>query len=169
MKTKLFLKISLSVVFLIWAILFLVINHKYKSPNIIESDYQVYHNGISYELLDVEVKKNVDEEALNDGLGENIEYVITVKVNNTSEAQKIDLSEVVLYRTDYSNCVALDYYYDENEDVSLYLEAGEEKIYKFPFIIYQNLFTDKQWKNIENSDWKLLLNLYPEKIMLDIS
>lgn len=153
-----------------WLIAFIIVNKNYPKPNIVEvgRGEKVTHKGIEYELLDVDVQKNFSDDLIADNLGENYLYTLTVKVKNTGEEQKIDLSEIELYRNDYSNGVVLEYFLDDNEDYSLYLEPGEEKIYRFPFVIYQNLFTDKQWKNIEKSDWKLLLNLYPDKIMIDL-
>ena len=154
---------------IVWIVLFIRINKEFPSSNVCEYgiNQTISYDGIEYEVLNVEKQRTEKSQNL---WNDSITYTVTIRIkNNSNEDRKLEMSKFIFTRLDYANSSDLALYEEANpEGVFLDFEEGEEKIVKFPFLVTSNLFTKKQWENIEESDWKLLLNLYPDKVMIDL-
>lgn len=94
----------------------------------------------------------------------------TLEIEGTgNQDTMLDLTEIVLETKAWGNGVAGELFPVLNgENGSLYekLAEGEKQTIICPFLLADNQFTEKDWKNLSAEKFSLILSYYPEKIML---
>lgn len=100
--------------------------------------------------------------------GSSIKSIVTeVRIKNPSSQQmKLEVYPFVIESGGYSNGIDADLFHVLNKDEATMipvLDAGEEITLQLPFTMIESQFTDKDWDNIENREFNLVLSLYPVK------
>ena len=94
----------------------------------------------------------------------------TLEIEGTGDQDTmLDLTEIVLETKAWGNGITGELFSVLNsENGSLYekLAEGETQTIICPFLLADNQFTEKEWKNLNAEKFSLILSYYPEKIML---
>ena len=94
----------------------------------------------------------------------------TLEIEGTgNQDTMLDLTEIVLETKAWGNGITGELFSVLNsENGSLYekLAEGETQTIICPFLLTDNQFTEKDWKNLNAEGFSLILSYYPEKIML---
>lgn len=173
-RIKLIGKIAAAVLF---AVCFIIVNTVYPAPKVVEAamNEEVESDGIAYTAVEcTEMSRELADKyysADRAKLGDDVTYLVKMHVKNVSDdIKKMSLGGFAIARNDYANFSSLALFMDINDDdISLYLEKGEEKEFTLTFTIHQVNFTDKQWENIRDSKFKLVLSLHPQKTIINLS
>lgn len=153
---------------LIWIIGCIYTNIKFPKANIRECNINetIENEGLSFTAIDFIATEGEEDSTL----GRSKSYKVELKIKNTSsDVRKIDLIKFRLTRLDYSNGPRLEVFLDINDDVDTRLEPNEEVTLYLPFTVHECSFTKQQWEKIDESNWKLLLNLYPDKVRINLN
>lgn len=98
--------------------------------------------------------------------------MVDAKIKNISSVStKIRLYEFVLQNKVWSNGVNPELFFElnpENIDLECILEAKTEISVKIPFVIYDFQVKDKQWKELKESKFDLVLSVYPYRKVIHI-
>lgn len=165
------------VVAAVFIICFVTVNTIYPAPIVTEAamNEEVEVGGIAYMALEcTEMSRELADKYYSGNrakLGDDVTYLVKMHVKNVSDAvKKMSLGGFAIARNDYANFSDFVLFMDINDDdISLYLEKGEEKEFTLTFTIHQVNFTDKQWQDIRNSKFQLVLSLHPQKTVINLS
>ncbi|HIZ20631.1 MAG TPA: hypothetical protein H9674_07210 [Firmicutes bacterium] len=95
--------------------------------------------------------------------GEDIRLLlVAVHLKNTSQEEK--RADVVSFSAQgraWRNGLNLDLFYHFNEDPNTTLEPGEEKTLILPFEVLRMHFWERDWQQIDEWPFEVVINLYP--------
>lgn len=162
-----------------------VVNKQYPSPqeicfhtneDCIVSDYRI-------RLLDMELLSGEETQEIVSGMTilYNIDgtpypwekqklVLATLEIEGTGNQDRmLDLTEIAVESKAWGNGMDGELFPVLNSETgSLYekLKEGEKQTIICPFLLADNQFTEKDWKNLNAEKFSLILSYYPEKIIL---
>ncbi len=94
-------------------------------------------------------------------------YFVTFKITNVGNQEKhCNLGECCIETDTYAQGMDLEKVYEVNDGNvadKFTLKPGETSTVTVPFMIGKVSFTDSQWKNIKEQQFRVVLSLYPVK------
>lgn len=99
---------------------------------------------------------------------EKVAFVSLTITKNSSTSNYLDLSNIGIesgaWHDQWDGQV---FEHLNGEDgLVLHMEEGEERNILIPVVLYEFQFSKKEWENIENREFRVVLENYPEKYML---
>ncbi len=89
--------------------------------------------------------------------------------NNTDEEKTCALNEYNLETEGISNGISnLLTQCMPDSGLGMYLEPGEKKTAVVPYVFFDFWFNSNEWKSVEDREFRLVTNLYPDKVYVKV-
>lgn len=163
----------------VFLVCFLMINSKYKNPTVLSKEIG---ETVDYSNLQFLVVNSgfIPQAQVNELWTKELDifagckgYYVTVTVSNTgTEEKKLSLGNFELVSDAWINGVDMEKFLMLNsEDVKqkFLLKPGDTITCTLPFLIVKENFTNRQWEQIEQRKFELVLSLYPFKRVIELS
>ena len=99
--------------------------------------------------------------------------LVSMEVSNPSDAEQVaTLYTSTIVSDSWSNGIHQFLFQEINEEgasLNALLAPGETRTVLLPYIMTEQQFKANDWDNIESRPYQLILETYPEKLIMDIS
>jgi hypothetical protein len=174
------IKIFVSAICIIFLFIFLAyginkivkVNKKYPPPDVtavnISEDLFINQNKLKVRADDFNIQ---DISYLTDTtyssqsyMGKTMVASVNIRVDNVSDEKvRFDLPSVELTSDGWHNGLFLDLFLELNPKYNGEIEPKNYIEVIVPYIMYENHFKKSAWQNLDNQDYRLVFQLYPEK------
>lgn len=180
-KGKTLIEIVFVLILLIIAVRYNDVNQKFQGANTIEKNIDEIMEVNRDVIIKVEDISLCEVEKYNENVTQNIRNlggrakVVTVETklqNISSQNVKVEFYTFVLQNKVWSNGINPELFFElnpENVNMNTLLEANSEIFVKLPYVIYDFQVKEKQWEELEATQFDLVLSVYPDRKVIHMT